>query len=694
MDRRAKELLKTTTVRVEGGYETGLLWKKDDFQFPDSKRMAIKRLDHLERRLKKNPVIEQNVRLQIEEYQRKGYAHKASLVELAKADPRKVWYLPLNYVLHPKKPNKVRLVWDAAAQVDGVSLNSMLLTGPDFLTSLTAVIQRFRERLVAFGADICEMFHQIWMREVDKHALRFLFRTDPSAKDPDVFLMDVMTFGAACSPASAQYIKNLNAAQFSERFPEAVKAIIRRHYVDDYLDSADSVDEAIERAKQVRYIHSQAGFELHHWVSNSDACLADLGESEVEERIPLHDSKDSKTARVLGIIWCPKQDVFTFSTSLRDDLIPYLTTPKRPTKRIALSCIMCLFDPIGLLAPFTIQGKILMQDLWRAGCEWDQEMDDQSYAKWTHWRSLLPQIEKLKIPRCYLRGAPPETYSSLQLHVLVDAGEKAYGAVAFFRVTTPNGSRCSLVMAKTKVAPLKPLSIPRLELQAAVLGVRLLNTVVANHDVQITKRVLWTDSRTVLSWIRSDHRNYKPFVAFRIGEILQETVVDEWRWVPTRSNVADMLTKWGNGPVLDNNSAWFNGPDFLQLPEESWPTQKLPPSNTTEELRACHMFHNDQLSEPLIDVTRISRWNVVLRTVCVIFRFISNCRRRVQGRTAEPIEVSVKLQRISLRAPVKTVVPLKQEEYEKAELVLWRLAQRECFPHEITILSKNQAHPK
>ncbi|XP_053698696.1 uncharacterized protein LOC128745645 [Sabethes cyaneus] len=686
-ERRAKELLEVTTVRINGHFETGLLWKSDTFQFPDSYAMAYRRLCSLERRLRKNPTLEQTVRKLIDEYQAKNYAHKATVQELVSADPQKMWYLPLSIVLHPKKPNKVRLVWDAAAQVNGVSLNSMLLTGPDMLTSLPAIIQQFRVRAIAFGADIREMFHQLRIRQADKHAQRFLFRTDPSA-EPDIFLMDVATFGAACSPASAQYIKNLNASQHAEEFPDAAKAIICRHYVDDYLDSTDTVEEAVERAQKVRFVHAQAGFDIRNWISNSTTFLQALGENAVKNQIPLQ-MNEKATERVLGIIWNPHQDYFTFSTSVHVDLQPYLTGDRRPTKRMALRCIMSLFDPVGLLAPFTIQGKILLQDLWRTGCEWDQLMNDSCFANWSQWSATFPYLENVKIPRCYLKRADATAYDTLQHHVFVDASEQAYGAVSYFRIDTSNGPHCALIMAKTKVAPLKQLSIPRMELQAAVIGARLINTVEANHGLKVKKRVLWTDSRNVLSWIRSEQRRYKPFVAFRIGEILLETKIDEWRWVPTKANIADILTKWDK-ESFNLAGPWLNGPQFLQLPEELWPKQTLPPPNTNEEVRGCYMFHTAMDHQPLIDVTRISTWTILLRTICYALRFVSNCRRKVAGLPIEVVpQLPGRILSLVIRSSKSVIVPLKQEEYELAETILWKIAQHEHFSCELAILTKN-----
>ncbi|XP_062708625.1 uncharacterized protein LOC134288285 [Aedes albopictus] len=691
-DRRARDIMQNTTVKRNGRYETGLLWKVDDFRFPDSLPMALHRLRGLERRLDRDPNLDRKVRQQIQEYQTKKYIHKASAEELETSNQARVWYLPLNVVQNPKKPEKVRLVWDAAAQVRGISLNSMLLPGPDLLVPLTAVLQPFRERAIAFGGDLQEMFHQFTIREADKQAQRFVFRVDRD-NDPEIFIMDVGTFGATCSPASAQYIKNHNASQYAEQYPEAARSIVRLHYVDDYLDSADDVDEAVERAKQVRFIHSQAGFTIHKWISNSPRFLEELGEHNTEDKISLQHCNEGSAERVLGLIWHPKEDVFMFLTAVRDDLAPYLLATARPTKRLALSCVMSLFDPLGLLAPFTLHRKILLQELWKSGCNWDQEINDECFSKWTWWRNTLSSIENLQIPRCYLKGVSAAAYDTLQLHVFCDGSSHAYGCVAYFRLETPSGIICSLVMAKTKVAPLKQLSIPRMKLQAAVLGARLANTVVANHRVKITKRILWSDSRTVLSWIQSDQRKYKPFVGFRIGEILQETAVDDWRYIRTKMNIADLLTKKRRESSLTSDGEWFHGPRILYAPEESWIGINEMAPNTNEELRACHLFHADQAVEfqgPLIDVPRFSKWNVLVRTIACVFRFISNCRRKRKNKPIEVIETTEKTNKLVCRTLSLIVAPLKQEEYEIAEIVLWKLAQSDVFGEEITILRRNQ----
>ncbi|XP_058827095.1 uncharacterized protein LOC131687069 [Topomyia yanbarensis] len=615
-DKRARDILQKTTVRVGDRFETGLLWKNDVPDFPDSYPMAVRRLKALERRLSRNPELQQNVFQQIVEYQRKEYCHKATKAELGETATNKVWYLPLNVVLHPKKPDKVRLVWDAAAAVNGTSLNSNLLKGPDLLTSLPAVICKFREKSVAFGGDVREMYHQLRIREADKQAQRFLFRFE-SSRPPEVYVMDVAT----------------------------------------------------------------------NWASNSEKVLRELKEPNQERTIHFHQDKVTDRERVLGLIWDTKWDVLSFSIPAQDEVI---SSGMRPTKRQILSIVMSLFDPLGLLTPFTVLGKMLVQALWRTGCDWDEPIDDDSNAKWQQWTEMLPEIERVRIPRSYFGNLHSDSYGQIQLHVFCDAGENAYGCVGYLRIVVNQEVSCSLVMARSKVAPLRQLTIPRLELQAAVLAAQMIKAIRQNHSLEIHRVFIWSDSQTVLSWIQSDQRKYKQFVGFRIGEILSLSNLSDWRWIPSKLNIADCLTKWGRMPSMEPGSSWFRGQEFIYQAPETWPQQVLPPANTTTEMRAVFLFHDIVLTGPFIDTNRISKWNVLIRTVACLYRFISNCRRKCRGQSIETLEPTANQEKLIRGALTATRVGLQQGEYRRAEEALFRMAQSDAFGDEIKTLRKNQ----
>ncbi|XP_055614692.1 uncharacterized protein LOC129761013 [Uranotaenia lowii] len=590
-DQRARRVLQETTKRTPSGkYETGLLWKFDDVSFPLSYSMAERRLQCLERRLSRDPALKENVNQQIEEYQKLGYAHKATENELRERDPNKVWYLPIGVVQNPRKPGKVRVVWDAAASVNGTSLNSMLLKGPDLLTPLLNVLCRFRERQYAIAGDIRQMFHQILIRGEDKQFQRFLWRTDPKAP-PDVYIMDVATFGATCSPCSAQYAKNLNASEHRDRYPEAAAAIVEGTYVDDFLDSRDSAREAVEIAQGVVTINGAAGFQIPTWQSNSIEVLREISNESENSTKRFSVDRMTATDRVLGMVWRPSPDVFVFENVFRDDLQTLLTGHIIPTKRQVLQVVMSLFDPLGIIAAFTIHGKILMQDIWRSGVNWDELIRLTDFENWKRWIGVLPDLAKVTIPRCYFPN-----YDPIRANAPINASETAYACVAFFRIVDRGSPRCCLVASKAKVTSLRPQSIPRNELNGAVIGARLMESIVDSHRLKICKRYFWTDSSVVISWLHADPRKYRQYVGFRVGEILSKTQVDEWRWIASKLNVADAATKWGSGPNLDPDNQWFKGPEFLYLPESEWPSLRaihleVAHSLTTEScIRAIRRF--------------------------------------------------------------------------------------------------------
>ncbi|XP_036319000.1 uncharacterized protein LOC118733623 [Rhagoletis pomonella] len=265
---RAKELLETTTVRKGSHFETGLLWRQENVELPNSRKMAEKRLLALEKKFKCDNKFKSAYVHVMKEYEAKGYARKLTADEILTGGKRS-WFLPHFGVWNANKPGKMRLVFDAAAEVNNVSLNSTLLSGPDLNQPLATILTKFRQKQVGVCADIVEMFHQVKIRAEDQAAQRFLWRTHPE-HPIEVYTMSAMTFGVICSPSSAQFVKNKNAEEFRVRFPEAVEAIVNNHYVDDFVHCFSTVDEAIRITEQIVWVHKQGGFELKRFVSNSE----------------------------------------------------------------------------------------------------------------------------------------------------------------------------------------------------------------------------------------------------------------------------------------------------------------------------------------------------------------------------------------------------------------------------------------
>ncbi|XP_062713286.1 uncharacterized protein LOC109410494 [Aedes albopictus] len=635
-DQRAQSLLQSLTKFTGERYETGLLWRHETTRLPDSQGMAHRRFQCLEKRMSKDDTLAKTLREKMADHLAKGYVRKLSDDELQQAFQR-VWYLPVFPVTNPNKPGK----------------------GPDNLSSLFTVLIRFREHPVALTGDKREMFHQVLIRKDDQHCQRFYWR-DEDGKTA-VYVMCVMTFGACCSPSSAQYAMNLNAKRFDKEYPEAVEVIEKQHYVDDMLVSVDTEEEAIKLAEDVRFVHSQGGFEIRNWTSNSQRVLEALRSSNAEEK-SLDLSPEMTAEKVLGMWWCTATDVFTYKVGwdrYDQDLWEGL---RQPTKREVLRVLMTIFDPLGLIAPFLMFLKILLQEIWRSGIQWDDRIDDNAFTKWRSWLQVLPQVEHVQIQRCFRSHLNP-AYDDVQLHTFVDASENGMAAACFLRFVRNEVVWCCLVAAKTRVAPLRYHSIPRLELMAAVIGKRLSQTVIDSLTFNVSKRFYHSDSRDVICWLYSDHRRYTPFVACRVSEILETTEQYQWRWVPTKLNVADDATKWEKFPDMTPESRWFIGPDFLRLPEEAWPCQSVKGSKTDTELRPRLLTHFT-LPDPAINV---SSWKRMLKVATLVHRFPANCRLKKQRK---PI----------LRGPPST------EELQLAERYVIRQAQREAYPEETATL--------
>ncbi|CAG7833295.1 unnamed protein product [Allacma fusca] len=378
----------------------------------------------------------------------------------------------------------------------------------------------FRIGRSGFTADIQEMFHRVVIRDEDVSAQRFLWRNCDQSKEPQEFEMKAMIFGSKSSPCSAQFVKNINAQRFVNQKPLAVKAILENHYVDDYLHCAMSVTEAQELIRDVIWIHKQGNFNICNWISSSASVLGCISsEMRAKGFKELKASTEFPTERVLGMYWNPNRDSFVFGCPFHKVAADIIDGTRPPTKREMLRYLMSIFDPLGFLSPFTIRGKILMQNCWRAQINWDNTLEGDLLIEWEEWIRLLPTARLIEIPRCY-SGYLAE-FDSVDLHIFVDASEEAFSAVAYLVVYMGMEVDVALIIARTRLAPLKALSIPRLELQAALMGTRLCRTIHSELDLGLRETHIWTDSKTVMLWLRKCPRDFKPFVSHRISEILE-----------------------------------------------------------------------------------------------------------------------------------------------------------------------------
>ena len=243
------------------------------------------------------------------------------------------------------------------------------------------------------------------------------------------------------------------------------------------------------------------------------------------------------------------------------------------TKHNFLKKIAALFDPLGFLSPFTIRAKVLMQELWIHGLDWDEKLPKELSTKIALWFGELVLLPTIKVQRCLQLKRQVRLVS---LHVFADASEEAYGAVVYQKTEYQNGTTSvCLVASKSKVAPLQSVSIPRLELMGAVLGSKLAQTIASVLTVEKNSITFWIDSACVLYWIREYSKKLKPFVANRVSEIQVNTSPDQWRHVPTQMNPADYVTRGVRLSDLEKLKIWWEGPDYLQKGQEFWPKNEF-----------------------------------------------------------------------------------------------------------------------
>ncbi|XP_059058375.1 uncharacterized protein LOC131851828 [Achroia grisella] len=619
-EERAVATFNRTATRVDGRYVVGLPWERDNVVLPPSYDMAASRLRGIERRMDRSTEFRLAYTAEINKLLDKGYAEK---VTDDRFNNDRAWYLPHFGVTNQNKPGKLRLVFDAAARSKGMCLNDVLLDGPDMLRSLNGVLYRFREKPVAITADIREMFLQIKIREEDRAAQQFLWRGDDRINPPQKYVMTSMIFGARSSPFIAHSVRDRNAAEHRESHPSAYTAITRNHYMDDWFDSFDSEEEAARAIREVVEVHGGIGFTLAGWNTNRPSLLENVTE-----------------------------DQLAFNTGMPRVPREVKHGTRIPTKREALGAVMSLFDPLGLLSPYTITAKIILQALWVQKVEWDDSLPAEEARMFQEWRDDLAYIEELRLPRWY--GTNDSQRS--QLHVFTDASEQAYATAAYWRTEREDRSvNVVLVAAKARVAPMKAQSIPRMELQASLIGARLAADILKEHSRE-AEVFLWTDSKTVLHWIRNDTVRYTPYVAHRLAEIAELTKPTQWRWVPTAHNVADDATRAGYTQMTAADR-WFVGPAFLYAPEQEWPHE-------SEPVPAEMVAHVREETEPVIDIARFSSYDRVRRTMAQVLLFADKCRRRAQK--------------------------LGTEHFAKAEQLIIRQAQQDSFPKETRCLREGK----
>ena len=471
-DKRAIEILESTTKTVDGHYQISLLWKQGAF-LPNNRWLALKQLDQLDQKFSKNPILKEKYQATLDADLKKGYVDK---VHDSESLTDNVSFLPHHPVTNENKPGKVRRVANAYNIFQGQSLNSNLLKGPDLLSNLTGVIMRFRENRIALCADIEQMFMQVKVDPKDRPYLRFLWKNNGRI---ETYEYTTHIFGATDSPCVASYALRRSAQDNAKTYPSVQKVIERNIYMDDLYVAVSSPNETSNIVHETRKVLATGGFNLTKWSSNSQQVL-DLLNPDIRFN-PKTSAPQSQ--KVLGLPWFPEADTFV----IEQKLFHKIKLDEKTSQRKLLRFVASIFDPLGIIAPFTIRFRKVLQAAWNHGPKWDKPLQLDENSDFENLKKELSSFKDVHLPRKLLNEIP---ISSIELHTFTDASELVLSAVSYLRIEHIDESvSVAFVIGKARVAPIKRMTIPNLELQAAVYGAQLAQFVRDEMDIEIHKQV-------------------------------------------------------------------------------------------------------------------------------------------------------------------------------------------------------------
>ena len=664
-----------------GHYELPLPFRNGNPALPNNKSIALKRLNALTRRFERDAKFRQDYFAFMQNLVDNGHAERVTGSD-EESNDNSVWYIPHHGVYHPQKPDKIRVVFDCSASFENESLNSHLLQGPDLTNKLIGVLCRFRQEPVAVMCDIEQMFYQFHVSPEHRNYLRFLWWDSADfTKQPVEYRMTVHLFGATSSPGCANFGLKRIAADNEEEFGKETADFLRHDfYVDDGLKSLPNTEKTLSLIDNSIAMCRKGGVRLCKFVSNQRDILDSLAPDDrakdlkdvnmVSDKLPLE--------RALGITWCIESDSFKFRIILKD----------RPlTRRGILSSVSSLYDPLGFIAPVVLAGKQILQHMCIDGADWDDPLPESLREKWEKWRASLECLHSLEIERCIKPkgfGEPVVT----EMHHFSDASLSGYGQCSYIRLkNNENHVACAFVMGKSRVIPVKPVTVPRLELTAALMSVKVASLLEQELDYDNITHVYWTDSKVVLGYISNEARRFHIYVANRVQQIKEHTDTTQWHYVKSAENPADIASRGMHANELVEHSMWLKGPEFLwneNLPQdesETFPLQSDDPELKQKSVKsfACETASSDTFS--LLDrLAYFSSWYKAKRAVALCLRYINKLRQHVSNGPPRKAK--------GTKRP--NIHPLTVDEMKEAELLIIKHAQALSFKGEISTLRANR----
>ncbi|KAF2904069.1 hypothetical protein ILUMI_02103 [Ignelater luminosus] len=554
------EFIENNIIMKDGRFEVSLPWKSDG-AVDNNYFSALSRMKNLTFKLLKNTrLIEYDkvIREFIAEEIPSDYSSK------------KTYYMPHHPVYREDKTtSKIRVVFDALAHAPGfASLNELLYCGENLVQDIMKILLNFRVGKIAITADIEKAFLQIRLSERDRDCHRFLWYkhpiTDVNSLSPiQEYRMTRVTFGVTSSPflLSAALKKLFTIA--STDFPETTHRLATSFYVDDLVLTVNSIDDAIKLFDESKMILKGAGMNLRKWHTNDRELQFYIKENEIN-------NSAQPCQKVLGLYWDTVYDNIFLDLS---SVISFVNKIQICTKKNVMQAIGRIYDPLQISGPFTITAKILLQLIWKLKIDWDSELPSEYRSDWIKWCNDLKNLTSYGISRSVVSNVN----GTFELHLFSDASNSTYGTVAYVREIFESSVRVSFLIAKARVAPLKgndsgDLSLPRLELTAALCASRLKDYIIKNVNLKFESINLWTDSKITLHWITGDAARWKTYVYNRAVEIQKLTKDSTWRHCAGYLNPADLLTRGVSANKLFTTEYWLKGPEFLSRVDYEWST--------------------------------------------------------------------------------------------------------------------------
>lgn len=628
-----------------------------------SKQMALKQFFTMENRMKKSEEFATKYKLFMSEYETLG--HMEQIWEREESG----YYTPHHGVL---SANKFRVVFNASAKTStGMSLNEAQLVGERLQRDLFLILINFRKFKYGIIADIEKMFRQVLIHHKDRKYQKIFWRENEH-EPVKIYQLKTVTYGHACAPHCAVRALIQCAEDHKQEFPRAAKMVKENYFVDDLLTGAGTVQQVNEIKIEMTSLLSKGGFHITKWRSNG----------EIQGIIEL---KDAEEPSVLGLFWNLGTDKFFYKIKDNNEKETIWT------KRKILSRIGKLYDPNGFLGPVVMKGKIIIQDLWRDQRDWDEKITGKIHIDWEKFNNDLKNIHMISIDRWF--GTKEDI--QLQLHGFCDASEKGFGAVIYSRIRLGNKYKTELVVAKSRVAPLKAVTIPRLELCAAELLAKLFQTILPifkeNRKIQ---NFCWSDSQVVLHWLKKPSISLKTFVAHRIERI--QTITEkcrlQWNWIQGEENPADLISRGTTILELKNETKWWKGPIWLYEINLQWPIQPTFSENEASKVqhlseieKEMKMIHfvmkktnnrlirgiwykfNKNKQKPFYLLESFGNWKKLVNVTAMIFRTVHNFKNPTQ----------------------KIIGNISEEEENQAINYLIREDQNIMFPAEIKAAKEN-----